>query len=199
MRIINRLTTALVCTAVLWLPGAAAAQSTKCVTKPKAIAKMLAAKDAYSMATAEATKSDADSALISMLTTNAGPMDAQGRSSEWMLQFMSPAAKKLTVVYFTGTGMKCSRTVMDGPFVGQAIQVTADTIFDTARLIGIAGEAGGSKLDPKTVAINGSLQRSGPDAPGLWTISYVTPQGMPVLQVSIDSLSGTVTSQFPSR
>lgn len=54
-----------------------------------------------------------------------------------------------------------------------------------------------SGKDAKSVTITGAFMRSGPDAPAAWNISYVTPEGRPVLEVSIDGKSGAVRSKTP--
>jgi hypothetical protein len=154
-------------------------------------------KAAYALAKAEAVKSSADSALLRMLTPMTGPLDAQGRSSAWMVEFFAPATKKSHVVYLTKGAMTCTTTAVDGPFVAQPIEETEETIFDTARLAGIAREAGGSALGAEAATITASFMRSGPDAPAIWTISYVTRQGRPVLSVSIDGKSGAVLGKTP--
>jgi hypothetical protein len=193
----NSLTFTLISIALLAPPGWATAQPVACATNAERLPTMVSGQDAYALAKAAATKSNADSALLRMLTTMAGPLDAQGRSSEWMLEFFSPAGKKLTMVYLNSGVMTCSVTAVDGPFFGQPIGETPETIFDTARLIAIAGETGGSALDPASVIITAAFMRSNADAPAIWSISYVTPQGRPVFQVSIDSRSGAVTAKSP--
>lgn len=196
MRNVNGLLLSLIATTLLAHAAPASAQPGSCATRPKSIARALDGKAAYALAKAEATKSSADSALLRMLTPMAGSLDAQGRSSQWMVEFFAPAAKKSHVVYLMKGAMTCTTTAIDGPFAGQPVEETDATIFDTARLVSIAREAGGGAVDPAS-AVTAALMRSGPDAPAVWTISYVTSQGRPVLTVSIDSRSGVVTSKSP--
>lgn len=193
MRIVTSLTVALISIVFLARPNSAAAQ---CATKPDNVAQALSAKDAYSLAKAEAIKSNADSALVRMITTT-GPLDAQGRSTTWMAEFFSPTAKKLTIVNFTSGAMDCNAAAIDGPFFAQPIGETADTIFDAERLVRIARDAGGSGFNPAGLTVGAALMRSGPDAPATWSISYVTPEGRPMLEVSIDSMSGVATGKTP--
>jgi hypothetical protein len=80
-------------------PATATAQSAPCLTKPAKLAKAVAARDALQWARAEAAKTDADSTLTRMLTT--GSVDAQGRSTGWMLELTSASGKRLHVVIST--------------------------------------------------------------------------------------------------
>ena len=178
--------------AVLALAGTAAAQ---CLTKPAKLAPALNGKEAYALARAEATKWNADSILTKMVTTSEGRLDAEGRASDWSIHFFSAAAKKLNMMSFTKGAMTC--TPIDRASGGRPIAVTDTTIFDTKLLYGIAQQAGGSALDPKTVTVNADLGQN-PRTGAVWHIDYYRAGGTgTALSVVIDSASGKVLSKDP--
>jgi hypothetical protein len=168
-----------------------------CATKPGTIAVKLDAKQAYDLAKAEATKSNADSVLLRLMTAMDGAVDVQGKSSAWTSEFYSATGHRMYLVALTSGRMECTPIPVTVPMSPQPIDETADTIMDTMRLAKIAAEHGGSKVDPKRAALSASLTRSGADTPAIWGMSYVTAQGMPVLQVMIDSKTGDVSAVYP--
>ena len=174
---------------VLAFAGEARAQ---CVTPTKKVAASLNAKDAFAIARAEGTRWMADSVLVRMQATTAGPMNAAGLASHWMFEFSSKGARKLNVINLLKGEMTCSVASID--LADEAVPVTADTIMDTERLYGIAQQAGGSAQDPKHVNIVAMLDQNA-DHVTAWTVTYVTPQGMPLLSVKINARSGAVIAK----
>jgi len=174
--------------------GLASPAAAQCLTRPAAVAPKLNGTAAYGLAQTEAAKWKPDHVLIRMMTTMAGPLDAQGRSSQWTIQFFSPSAKQLDIVSFGAGKMTCS--TVDAPTGGDPVTVTAETIFDTARLYALAQQAGGSAHDATKVAVMAGLSANG--AESTWSIDYTSPQGRPMLTVTIDSTSGKVTSRNPN-
>jgi hypothetical protein len=184
---------ALVSILVVAQAGAAAAQ---CVTKPAKPDPALNGKDAYALARAEATRWNADSILTKMGTPSDGRLDAEGRASVWNIHFFSAAAQKLNMISFTNGVMLC--TPIDRPSGGRPIAVSDTTVFDTKQLYGIAQQAGGSALDPKTVTVNADLGQN-PRTGAVWHIDYYPASGAPatILSVVIDSATGKVISKNP--
>jgi hypothetical protein len=185
------LTLALLTAVALADPAPAAAQ---CATPTKKLAAALNGKDAYTAARAEATKWKADSALIRMQSTMAGPLDATGHAGHWMLEFYSKSSKKLEVVNVMKGDVSCS--VSDVEIAAEPVAVAADAILDTQRLRGIAQQAGGSAQDSKHPVVTARLEQ-GADHGAMWTVTYASPQGMPLLTVKIDATSGAVIPKAP--
>jgi hypothetical protein len=151
------------------------------------------AKDALRWAQAEATKTDADSALTRMMSI--APVDAEGRSTGWMLELPSLSGKRLHVVRFNAGVMTCDRIALEQPLVATPVHVSAGTILDLARLVKIAREA--SKADSRRLKVSASLQQNSDDTAARWTISFVDEQGYPKGQVTIDSATGAVVGKTP--
>ena len=195
MRLMSR-TIAAVCGSALILCAVSASAQTPCLTKPDKIGASLTAKDALEIGKAEATKGDPDSALLRMMSM--GDLDAQGRSTAWMVEFFSVKAKKNHSINITKEGMYCSAIATDAVVSPQFVKENADTIWDVARLIQIARGAAGT-VDLSGVKASASIQGSGSDEPARWSIGFVDDRGYPKLQVSIDSKTGAVTSKSPPR
>ena len=173
----------------------ATAAGAQCLTKPAKPQTSWNGNDAYAAAKAEANKWNPDSVLTKMTTTSEGPLDAEGRSADWAIQFFSPGAQKLNMMTFAKTGMTCN--VIDRTGGGRPILVTDKTIFDTKRLLQIAHDAGGARLDQKTVNVSAELVQN-PRAGTIWHIDYnAIDGGRTVLKVVIDSTSGVVTFKDP--
>lgn len=177
------------------LVAPAATAAAQCLTKPAKIAPALNGKDAFALARAEATKWNPDSVLTKMVTTSEGRLDAEGRASDWSIHFYSTAAQKLNMMSFTKGVMLC--TPIDRASGGRPIAVSDTTVFDTKQLLGIAQEAGGAALDPKTHTVNADLGQN-PRTGAVWHIDYYA-AGSPgtVLSVIIDSATGKLISKTP--
>jgi hypothetical protein len=165
----------------------------QCLTKPAKIDAALNGKDAYALAKAEAVKMGADAVPTKFTTLLDHPLDAQGRSTNWSLQFFSATAKKLLMITLEKGAMTCFAIARDAG--GRAINVTDKTVLDTKLLLDAAQAAGGSKHDPKTVTVAAGLNQN-PQAGALWYLTYetITPK-KEVLQVILDS-TGKVSNVF---
>ena len=179
----------------LALVAPAAPAAAQCLTKPAKLAPALNGKDAFALARAEATKWNADSVLTKMVTTSEGRLDAEGRASDWSIHFYSTAAAKLNMMSFTKGVMTC--TPIDRASGGRPIAVSDTTVFDTKQLLGVAQQAGGDALDPKTHTINADLGQN-PRTGAVWHIDYYA-AGTPgtALSVVIDSATGKMISKIP--
>jgi hypothetical protein len=172
---------------------APAAASADCVTPVKKLAAVVTAKDAYARAKVEAVKWKTDSAMIRMQSTTAGPMDAQGRSAHWMFEFYSPSAKKLEMINVMKGDVSCSDAAVE--IVAKPVELSDDAVMlDSLRLYTIAQKNGGSEKDPKTVTLTAMLEQNA-EAGAVWTLTYTTPQGMPVLRIRVDAKTGAVLSK----
>jgi hypothetical protein len=170
-----------------------AAASAQCVTKPAKIDASLNGKDAYALAKAEALKIGADSVPTKFTTLLDNPLDMQGKSTKWDLQFFSASAKKVLMITLEKGAMTCFTTARESG--GQPIAITDQTMLDTKLLLDAAQAAGGSKHDPKTVTISAGLVQNRRDGT-LWYLSYQTiADKKEVLQVILDS-TGKVSKTF---
>jgi hypothetical protein len=149
----------------------AAAASAQCVTKPAKIEAALNGKDAYAFAKAEALKMGADSVLTKFTTILDNPLDMQGKSTKWDLQFFSASAKKVLMISLEKGAMTCFGIARESG--GRPIAITDQTMLDTKLLLDAAQAAGGSKLDPKTVTITAGLVQNPRDG-ALWYLTYET-------------------------
>jgi hypothetical protein len=175
---------------VLVIAGTAAPRSEACQTTPDTeFRSSAAAKDVMRWARAEATATDADSALTRMMTT--GSVDAEGRSTGWMLELISAAGKRSHVVLFDKGEMNCLTNALPGPIMATPINESAATIVDLRRLVAIALDASDPKPDLKVLKVSASLQRNGDEA-ARWSIGFVDEKGYPKGQVTIDSITGAV-------
>ena len=181
---------AFVAAAFLATSWTAAAQPDECLTRPDELRSAVAAKDALRWARAEATTTDSDSALTRMMTT--GSVDAEGRSTGWMLELLSFSGKRSHVVIFDAGTMSCMTNAMDGPMMATPVNESADTIFDLPRLIAVARDASDPKPDLEVLKVSASIQRNAPDEAARWSISFVDEKGYPKGQVTIDSITGIV-------
>ena len=170
-----------------------AAASAQCLTKPAKIDVSLNGKDAYAVAKAEALKMAADSVPTKFTTLLDNPLDMQGKSTKWDLQFFSASAKKVLMISLEKGAMTCFTTPRDAG--GRPIAITDATMLDTKVLLDAAQAAGGSKFDPKTVTISAGLVQNPRDG-ALWYLGYetITPK-KEVLQVILDS-TGKVSKTF---
>lgn len=141
-----------------------------CASK-KTLAARLTAREAFDLAAAEARAWRADSALNEMTTLRDAPLDAQGRSTSWSLQFFSTEGKQINSITITDGAMHCSaqptsplRTLEAGP----------DLILDTKRIYAVGQEAGGSEYTTEKFTVRASLS---PDRRGgaAWYLNYEPP------------------------
>ena len=167
--------------------------SAQCQTKPARIDASLNGKDAYAFAKAEALKMAADSVTTKFTTLLDHPLDMQGKSTQWDLQFFSASAKKVLMISLEKGAMTCFGTARESG--GRPIAITDSTLLDTKVLLDAAQAAGGSKLDPKTVTVSAGLVQNPRDG-ALWYLTYetITPK-KEVLQVILDS-TGKVSKTF---
>jgi len=167
--------------------AAAGPQGEACLTKPANLRATFDGKEAYTLAQAEGKAMSADAVLIDLKTTEAPGAD--GRTSDWMVQFFSATSRKLKIVFLSSRAMNCSTAATDAGMSPVSIGESADTIFDTARLLTIARSVAGTAVTPALKA-SMNLRRTTPTETAYWAISYVNAQGMPMVNVIIDSKTG---------
>ena len=169
--------------------------SEQCKTTANGLRAAVTANDALRWAKGEVVATDLDSALTRAMTT--APVDSQGRSTGWMLELASSSGKRLHVVRFNAGEMSCDTHALEAPLVVTPINVTAETIFDLARLIKIAREAATPPPDLKKLKVSASIQQHADDSAPRWSISFVDEKGYPKGQVTIDAMTGAVVTKTP--
>ena len=153
-------------------------------------------KVAYDLAVALASKWQADAKLCNFTTIATGPVDAEGRSSEWSLHFSSKKATKVLMVTVSKGTASTFEISGEG---GRVIQLTAKTNLDSKQLLMKADAAGGAAHRKKGAVVTMGLVQSPVSGVGpLWHISYAAkgPDGMPgkeLFHVAIEGNSGKLS------
>ncbi len=179
-----------ICLAFYMASGVVSPQLSEAASGP------VTAKAAYDMAVAMAMKWQPDAKLCNFTTIATGPVDVDGRSSEWSIHFSSKKAGKVLMV--TVSKGAASKFEVPGPG-GRIIEVTAKTNFDSKQLIAKADAAGGAAHRKKGALVSLGLVQSPVAGVGpLWHISYAAkgPDGMPgkeLFHVAIEGNTGKLS------
>ncbi len=150
-------------------------------------------KTAYEMAHALAAKWQPDAKLCNFTTLATGPVDAEGRSSEWSLHFSSKSANKVLMVTVSKGVASTFEISGEG---GRVIELTAETNIDSKQLLARANAAGGAEhVKNGAVVTLGLVQNPLKGVGPLWHISYAKKgaDGMPgkeLFHVAIEGNSG---------
>jgi hypothetical protein len=185
--------TALVLVAAL-PSGVAQAQKTSTPAKAKPAAKaapkakkgLMTSLEAYQKAKAIALKWQRDAELTDLSSLSTSPVGLDGRSAEWNIHFMSKGADK-TNLMSVKDGVVTPYEVKGGQ--GEVIEVVEGTIMDSAKLIQIAQENGGSSFPGSKITIGVVQNRNGP----LWHVSYSDAEGNELLHLAIEGNGGKAT------
>jgi hypothetical protein len=137
----------------------------------KALAKAVTAREAYDVAAAEAHAWQADSGLHEMQTLRDSPLDAQGRSTSWALQFYSSDGGAINSITVEKGAMRCSAHPSNRL---KTFEVGPDVILDTARIYAAAQEAGGSAYTAEGYTVSAGLINN-PVAGVSWYMNYEPP------------------------
>lgn len=137
----------------------------------KPLATSLTAREAYAVASAEARSWQADSALHEMQTLRDSPLDAQGRSSAWSLNFFSAGGAAVNLISIQKGGILCVAVPSNrlGTF-----EVEPDVILDTARIYAAGQAAGGSAYTAERYTVSAGLINN-PVAGVSWYLNYEPP------------------------
>jgi hypothetical protein len=158
-----------------------------------AVSGPVSAKAAYDMAYALAAKWQPDAKLCNFTTLATGPVDAEGRSSEWSLHFSSKKANKVLMVAVS-QGVATSFEISGEG--GRVIELTPNTNIDSKQLLARANAAGGAEyVKNGAVVTMGLVQNPLPGVGPLWHIGYAKKEadGMPgreLFHVAIEGNSG---------
>jgi serine/threonine protein kinase len=166
------------------------------VTAPAAIAATrpvaapMTGQEIHDLALAEAVKWQPDAVLSEIGTTGLGPLDAQGKSTSWLLKFWSPSTKGFNSITF----MNGTLTSMPSDLpVPKAITVSDKVILDTQRLYNTAEAAGAAKFTAQGYRPTATLVAYPLDESRLtWYFNYQGGDYKVVYTVILDALSGEV-------
>ncbi|HKD11428.1 MAG TPA: hypothetical protein VKE50_05105 [Thermoanaerobaculia bacterium] len=158
--------------------------------KPAAIT----AKEAWDLAQARARAWQADAVPFEVTTTSLGPLDAQGKSTDWSLKFSSEKAKAVDMISVTSGQITCYAV---GGAGGRVIEKVDQATFDSKALYDEAQKAGGSSVGPGAKIMAG-LSQNRPGGDTDWYLNYQNAAGKEVLSVVINARTGKVTNVFPA-
>lgn len=153
----------------------------------------VSAKAAYDMAYTMAAKWQPDAKLCNFTTIATGPVDAEGRSSEWSLHFSSKKANKVLMVTVS-KGVESTFEISGAG--GRVIELTAKTNIDSKELLARANAAGGAvHVKNGAVVTMGLVQSPLAGVGPLWHISYAKKEadgrpGKELFHVAIEGNSG---------
>jgi hypothetical protein len=154
----------------------------------------LTAKEAWDLARDRAHVWQADAVPFEVTTTSLGPLDAQGKSTDWSLKFSSEKAKAVDMISITSGQITCYAV---GGAGGRVIEKVDQATFDSKALYDEAQKAGGSKVGAGAKVMAGLVQnRPGGDTD--WYLNYQDAAGKEVLSVVIDARTGKVSNVFPA-
>jgi hypothetical protein len=153
----------------------------------------LTAQEAYDLALAEAQTWQADATLVSLGTTQLGPLDAEGKSESWSLGFYSPSAREMLTLSFINGSLNTPPAVQLPTDPGaipamDSVILEMKSIYDTA-----AAEAGSKYTGEAYYVIAGLTPYPLDESIPTWYIHYHDAQNNTVsFTVIIDARSGEV-------
>jgi hypothetical protein len=159
---------------------------------PAAGGEALTAQEAYELGLKEALAWQPDAVLIEMGVGLLGPMDAEGRSTNWSLSFWAPGANELnSMMFFNGT---FNGTPLPNTGFPKPVPAMEQVILDTEQLYDIAAGAGGSEyIAQGSNLMPGLTVYPLDEAVPTWYFNYFDPNDNTlVYNVIIDARSGEV-------
>ena len=140
---------------------------------------------AFTAAEKRAKAWQADVVIARLTHTSLGPIDAEGRSSNWHMVFYSPGTKNTDMITIANGTITCWWT--PGP-AGRLPKLNPDFYRDVKKLLAEAAAQGGAALMAEgyvpTLELGAGTQ--GP----FWYVNYTHPQKRAALQVTFDANSG---------
>lgn len=144
---------------------------------------------AYALVKVAATRWQPDAEMFDFATMPSAPLDAEGRSAEWISKWSSKKAGKVNLM-----------TVKNGTLItfevptagGRVIVLGPESILDTKKLLEMADARGGAAFREKGAAVTAGLVQN-PSAGPLWHLSYVGKDGKELFHVAIEANGGKVT------
>lgn len=172
-------------------PEAATVESTTPAAEPpaQAAAASLTGQEVADLALLEAQKWQADAVLSEIGTSGLGPLDAEGKSTDWILKYWSPTTKGLNTLIFSKGSFTSQPTDLPTP----KTTVLDNVILDTKRLYDIAEGAGAAKYTAEGYRPMATITPYPLDETRLtWYLNYAGGDFRVVYTVIIDAESGDI-------
>ncbi len=164
------------------------------VASAQATAKALTGQEVADLALAEAQKWQADAVLSEISTSGLGPLDVEGKSTDWILKFWSPSNKGLNTLMFSNGTLSSSPTNLPTP----KTTVLEGVILDTKQLYEIGEKAGASQYTSQGYRPMAAITPYPLDETKLtWYLNYAGGDFRVVYTVVIDAKSGEVIQAIP--
>jgi serine/threonine protein kinase len=158
-------------------------------TPTEAIPQALTGQEAYDLALAEAQQWHPDAFLVEMQSSALGPVDADGKSESWSIQFISPSANEVNTMIFVDGVLNASPLANQG---SRPLPAADSVILDTKQLFDIAAAAGGSDWVADGANVNFGLTKYPlEDTVPTWYIRYTLTDGSNPI-IIIDARTGEV-------
>jgi hypothetical protein len=123
-----------------------------------------------------------------------GPLDAEGKSTDWILKFWSPSSKGLNTIMFSNGNFVSSPTNLPTP----KTTILDGVILDTKRLYDIGEQAGAAKFTAEGYRPMAAITPYPLDENRLtWYLNYAGGDFRVVYTVVIDAKTGEVISTIP--
>jgi serine/threonine protein kinase len=155
---------------------------------------LLTGQEVADLALAEAQKWQSDAVLSEISTSGLGPLDAEGKSSDWILKFWSPSSKGLNTIMFSNGNFVSTPTNLPTP----KTTILDGVILDTKRLYDIGEQAGAAKFTMEGYRPMAAITPYPLDESRLtWYLNYAGGDFRVVYTVVIDAKTGEVISTIP--
>ena len=163
------------------MPGGEACKAEKISPQPK-----VDFLTAFTAAEKRAKAWQADAVVARLAHTSLGPIDAEGRSSNWHMVFYSPGTKNTDMITIANGTITCWWT--PGP-AGRLPVLQADFYRDVKKILAEAAAQGGAALMAEGYLPTVEMS-AGSQGRALWYVNYSHPEKRAALQVTFDANTG---------
>lgn len=158
-------------------------------TAPPAVAKALSGEEVHALALAEAQKWQGDAVLSEIATSGLNPLNAEGKTTDWILKYWSPSSKGLNTIMLINGNLTSSPNNLPTP----KTTVLDGVILDTKKLYDIGDKAGAAKYTAEGYRPSAAVTINPVNENQLtWYLNYAGGDYRVVYTVIIDAKSGEV-------
>lgn len=144
------------------------------------------AKTAYDLGKAAAAKWKPDAQLFSFQSSGLAPVDAEGRSAEWVIKWTSKAAGAINLMSVKNGAVTTYEMADKG---GRTIVLSPQSIFDSKKLVAMADAKGGAAHRAAGAKVSLGLVQSTVMNGPLWHVGY-SKNNKEVFHVGIEANGG---------